>query len=244
MVYFILTLIICAVCGYLLGSINTSLIVGKFYKIDVRNYGSGNAGATNVLRTLGKKAALFTFIGDFLKGVAACLAGAGIVLLVMNVFGDGVFGNSIFGYILSGAELRHIPAQSGLMAAGAACVVGHNWPLYFGFKGGKGVLTTFSVFLMMAPVPALITLVFFVLVVALTRYVSLSSMLAAMFLPIFVFVTYLLGWDVGVENIRTYLIFCVPLVVLVVVRHKKNIKKLLNGTENKLNFKKVKGGIE
>ena len=83
--YFGLALLLCAICGYLLGSINTSLIVGKFYGVDVRQHGSGNAGTTNVLRTLGKKAAIFTFLGDFLKGVIACLVGNGLISLGISV---------------------------------------------------------------------------------------------------------------------------------------------------------------
>lgn len=228
--YYGLALLLCALCGYLLGSINTSLIVGKFYGVDVRKYGSGNAGTTNVLRTLGKKAAAFTFLGDFLKGIVACLIGSGIMTLAMTVFGQSVFGQA------------EDPAQTGLMAAGAFSVFGHNWPVYFGFKGGKGVLTTFSVLLMMGPVPALLTVVFFVIVVALTRYISLGSILSAVFLPVLVGVGSLLGADFGVGPVARYLLFCIPLALLIILRHKKNIVKLLHGTENKFSLrKKAKG---
>lgn len=224
--YFGLALFICAICGYLLGSINSSLIVGKFYGVDVRNYGSGNAGTTNVLRTLGKKAAAFTFIGDFLKGIIACLVGSGLISLCLLVFGDAVFGTVTN------------PAQIGLMAAGAFSVFGHNWPVYFGFKGGKGVLTTFSVLLMMGPIPALFALLFFIIVVALTRYISLGSMLAGVFLPVFVGVTSLFDLHWGVEETVSYLIFTIPLVLLLIVRHRKNIVRLIHGTENKFSLHK------
>lgn len=228
--YFGLALFVCAICGYLLGSINTSLIVGKFYGVDVRQHGSGNAGMTNVLRTLGKKAAAFTFLGDFLKGIVACLVGSGLISLAMLLFGADVFGTV------------SNPSQVGLMAAGAFCVFGHNWPIYFGFKGGKGVLTSLSVLLMMGPVPALFAVLLFVIIVALTRYISLGSMLAAAFLPTLVGVCSIFGVDFGVGNVTSYLIFCIPLALLIIIRHKSNIVKLLNGTENKLSFHKKTEG--
>lgn len=231
-VYFILALALCAICGYLLGSINASLIVGKFYGVDVRQHGSGNAGMTNVLRTLGKKAAAFTFLGDFLKGIVACLVGSGLISLGLLLFGADVFGTI------------SDPSHVGLMAAGAFCVFGHNWPIYFGFKGGKGVLTSLAVLIMMGPVPALIALGFFIVIVALTRYISLGSMLAALFLPVLVGVSSLFGVDFGVGSVASYLIFCIPLAVLIVIRHHKNIVKLLNGTENKFSFHKKKEETE
>ncbi|MDP4182682.1 MAG: glycerol-3-phosphate acyltransferase, partial [Bacillota bacterium] len=106
----LLKIILTCVIGYLLGSLNSSLIIGKIYGVDVRKHGSGNAGATNTLRTLGKKAALFVTLGDVFKGIIACL----------------------LGYFLLGND--------GLMSAGIGAIIGHNWPLYFKFKGGKGVL--------------------------------------------------------------------------------------------------------
>lgn len=227
--YYAVALLVCAILGYLLGSINTSLIVGKFYGVDVREYGSGNAGTTNVLRTLGKKAAAFTFLGDLLKGIIACLLGKYIILSAMAIFGNDIFGNVIS------------PQETGLMAAGAFCVFGHNWPVYFGFKGGKGVLTTFAVLLMMGPLPALITLVFFVLVTAAARYISLSSILSAVFLPLSVYIFSMIGWDMGISSVSRYLLFCIPLSLLIIIRHKKNIVKLINGTENKFSLKKKKG---
>lgn len=228
MVYFILALLVCAAGGYLLGSINTSLIVGKFYQLDVRQHGSGNAGTTNVLRTLGKKAAIFTFLGDFAKGILASLLGRYLMLLIPVLFGEAVFGTV------------SIPEQAGLMAAGAFCVFGHNWPVYFGFKGGKGVLTTFAVFLMMAPIPALMALAVFILLAAISRYISLASIVAAVFLPLLVWITSLAGWNLVAEPVGRYLLFCIPLSLLVVFRHRKNIRKLLDGTENRLGSKERK----
>ena len=150
--------ILSAIIGYLLGSVNTSLLVGKiFYKTDIRKHGSGNAGATNTLRILGKGAAIAVLVGDFLKGIIACLIGR------------------YLWRVTSGRRSVSWSIHSRLFA-----VIGHNWPIFFGFKGGKGVITSFAVILMFSPLTALICLAAFVLIVAVTRYVSLGSMLAAM----------------------------------------------------------------
>lgn len=144
-------LVLSAVIGYLLGSVNTSLVVGKLiYNTDVRQYGSGNAGATNTLRTLGKTAALLVVIGDSLKGILACLMGRWLA----GETSAGVY--------------------AGEYLAGIMAVIGHNWPLYFGFRGGKGVMTAFAVALMLSPMAALICLLLFIVTVAITRYVPLA----------------------------------------------------------------------
>ena len=211
MSYFVIAAIV--IIGYLLGSINSSLIVGKFYGVDVRQHGSGNAGATNTLRTLGKKAAIFTTIGDFLKGIIACLAGS----LLANLVGISGFTNSV-----------------GLMLCGACCVIGHNWPVFFGFKGGKGVLTSFAVLIMMAPFPALIAFTFFIIVVLITRYISLGSMLSAAFLVI---IGFFFGDKLGVENPVVYASFTAVLAAILIFRHRGNIKRIINGTESKFSLK-------
>src|SRR5690606_25571535 len=115
------------IAGYLLGSLNTGVIVGKIYGKDIRSHGSRSAGLTNTLRVLGKKAALMVLAGDILKGVAACLLGSAIGAYFHQ--GDGA-------------------NYTGILAAGAGAVMGHNWPLYFGFKGGKGALTAAAVMFM------------------------------------------------------------------------------------------------
>ena len=134
-----------AAAGYLLGSLNTSLIVGRFYKVDVRKHGSGNAGMTNTLRTLGKKAALFVILGDIAKGVLACA-----------------------GYFIYGGQL-------GGMLGGTACITGHILPVFFGFRGGKRVPTAFAVLLMLDWQIALGLLLVFIVILLATRYVSLGS---------------------------------------------------------------------
>lgn len=198
-------LILSAIAGYLLGSVNTSLVLGKlFYKKDVRQYGSGNAGATNTLRTLGKTAAIMVVVGDFLKGILACLIGKWLA----GETSDGVYG--------------------GMYVAGIMAVIGHNWPLYFGFKGGKGVMTAFAAVLMFSPLAALICLLSFVLVVAITRYVSLGSIIGGAAFP-------LVAWILGEQ---LFLILTgVLLALLIIFRHSSNISRLLNGNEKKLSFK-------
>jgi acyl phosphate:glycerol-3-phosphate acyltransferase len=194
--------------GYLLGSLNTAVIAGKIYGKDIRNHGSKNAGLTNTLRVLGKPAAVFVLTGDILKGLIACFIGLRI----------GV-------YAYSGQAQDCVS----LLAAGAGAIMGHNWPLYFGFKGGKGALTGAAVLFMLDWVMALICLGFFVIIVALTRYVSLGTICATMsfvvisFIPVFGHTFY-------------FDIFACLMAFIVIFKHKENIQRLLSGTENKLYF--------
>ncbi|NLX63330.1 MAG: glycerol-3-phosphate 1-O-acyltransferase PlsY [Clostridiaceae bacterium] len=199
-----------SIVGYLLGSINTSIIVSKvFYKTDIREYGSGNAGTTNVLRTFGRTAALAVLVGDFLKGVLACLIGR-------YVFGEINPGSGVY---------------LGEYFAGLFSVIGHNWPVYFNFKGGKGVLTSFAVILMFSPLAALICLGVFIIIVAVTRYVSLGSMLSAI---LFLVLAFIFNEPLPMLLIGTIL------VALIIIRHNSNIKRLLAGNEKKITFKSSK----
>jgi glycerol-3-phosphate acyltransferase PlsY len=192
--------------GYLLGSFNAALIVGKvFYQKDIRKYGSGNAGTTNVLRTLGKGAAAAVLVLDILKGILACLAGQLITGNVENV------------------------GWAGMYLAGFAAVIGHNWPVFFGFKGGKGVLTSFAVILYISPIPALICLAVFIVIVSLTRYVSLGSIIAAILWPVV---------SIFFDLPALMLVIAVLMVIMIIIRHKENITRLFRGTEKKLSFKK------
>jgi len=198
-------ILLSAIAGYLLGSVNTSLVVGKlFYKKDVRQYGSGNAGATNTLRTLGKTAAAIVVAGDLVKGILACLIGRWLA-------GEADAG-----------------VYAGEYLAGIMAVIGHNWPLSFGFKGGKGVMTAFAVALVLAPASALICLAVFIIVVAMTRYVSLGSMVGGAAFPL---VTWIMGEPLFL--VLTALL----LAILIVARHSSNIKRLVEGNEKKLSFK-------
>lgn len=204
----VLTIFAALALGYLLGSLNTAVIVGKIYGKDIRGHGSKSAGLTNTLRVLGKSAAALVLAGDILKGIVACVIGLRL----------GV-------YVSSGDAIDCVS----LLAAGAGAVIGHNWPVYFGFKGGKGALTAAAVLFMFDWVMALICLGCFVTIVALTRYVSLGTIgatvlfVAISFVPVFGHTPY-------------FHMFACLMAVIVIFKHKENIQRLLSGTENKLNF--------
>jgi glycerol-3-phosphate acyltransferase PlsY len=194
--------------GYLLGSLNTAVIVGKIYGKDIRSHGSKSAGLTNTLRVLGKSAAMLVLAGDILKGVIACFIG-----LRLSV------------YVHSGQAADCVS----LLAAGAGAVMGHNWPVYFGFKGGKGALTAAAVLFMFDWVMDLICLGFFVIIVALRRYVSLGTVCAAMF---FVAISFI---PVFGHSFYFHIFACL-MAFIIIFKHKENIQRLLSGTENKLAF--------
>ena len=204
----IIKLIAAAVCGYLIGSLNTGVLVGKLYGTDIREHGSKGAGLTNTLRVLGKTAAALVLLGDVLKGVVTCL----------------------MGYAL-GVHINGSPDCISVLAAGAAAVAGHNWPIYFGFRGGKGALTALAVLFMADWMMALCCLVLFLTLVALTRFVSLGSISAAVLFAVLSFVPFFgHGLYFG--------IFACLVAGMVLFRHRSNIKRLLTGTESKLSFKK------
>lgn len=194
--------------GYLLGSLNTAVIVGKIYGKDISSHGSKSAGLTNTLRVLGKSAAVLVLAGDILKGIAACLIGLQI----------GVYAQS--------GEARDCIS---LLAAGAGAVIGHNWPVYFGFKGGKGALTAAAVMFMFNWVMALISLGAFVLIVALTRYVSLGTISASIF---FVAISFVPAFGSSIY----FQIFAGLMALMIIFKHRENIQRLLSGTENELSF--------
>lgn len=191
--------VISALIGYLLGSINTSIILSRLKGEDIRTKGSGNAGATNTLRVFGKSAAALVLLFDFLKGIAA-------VLIIRFVFQ-----NTLCEYLAAGFV-----------------ILGHNFPVYFGFKGGKGVLTSLSVILIFCWWQGLAVLVSAVSVMAITRYVSLGSMVGAV---VHVIICLFRG-DIG------YTIFSVIIASLLIIRHRSNIVRLVKGTESKLGEKK------
>ncbi|MBM3584864.1 MAG: glycerol-3-phosphate 1-O-acyltransferase PlsY [Alphaproteobacteria bacterium] len=196
------------VLGYLLGSLNTGVIVGRIHGTDIRNHGSRSAGLTNTLRVLGKPAAAIVLAGDALKGIVACLVGLRLGVQV----GSGVAVDSV-----------------GLLAAGAGAIIGHNWLVYFGFKGGKGALTAIVVLFMIDWVLALLCLGFFVTVVASTRYVSLGTLGAAL---LFVALSFVPAFD----KTFCFPVFACLMAATIVFRHRANIQRLLAGTENKLTF--------
>ena len=205
--------VITAIIAYLIGSINFSVILSKkMAGFDVREKGSGNAGTTNMLRSVGKKAAALTLICDVLKGIVAIL----IAMFIGWAF--------------------KIENQSLLVQiAGIAVVLGHTFPIFFGFKGGKGVATSLGILVMSNWQIGLICLVFGVLLIALTRMVSLGSCAAAVLFPVLtLFITdnYIVSQGSG------YLIYSIILAVIVLFNHRSNIKRIMSGTENRISFKK------
>lgn len=200
--------IISILIAYFLGSIAFSVIFGKkFAGFDVRDKGSGNAGSTNVLRTVGKKAAALTLICDILKGVIAIL----IAILIAKIFKI--------------EDYRVLMYLAGLFA-----ILGHTFPIFFEFRGGKGVATSLGVLLTLNWKIGLICLIFALIIIAFTRIVSIGSILAAVLYPI-------LAIFMGGTNIICLLI-SILIALLVIFNHRENIKKLREGTENKLSFKK------
>ena len=210
-----LVYIIVAVIAYLLGSISFSVIISKkMAGFDVREKGSGNAGTTNVLRSVGKKAAILTLICDVLKGVLAVL----VAYIAGNIVKEGV-------------DIALL-----IQIAGLLVVVGHTFPIFFGFKGGKGIATALGVLLITNWNIGLICLVFALVLMALTKMVSLGSISAAILFPVLILLMPHTAYLVD----GNYVIYSILMAVLVVFNHRANVKRLLNGTENKLDFKKIK----
>lgn len=211
----ILARIFALVVGYLLGTFQTGYIYGKAHGIDVREHGSGNSGTTNTLRTLGWKAGAVTFAGDLFKAIAAVL---------------------IFYFIYRNTYPQAVKCIE--LYAGFGAVLGHNFPFYLKFKGGKGIACTSGVILAVCPVAAPICLVLFIAAVAITRYVSLGSILVVLAFLIQSVIFNHMGL-LGVDG--TYVIEFDILVAcftaMAIWRHRANIKRLMNGTENKFGQK-------
>lgn len=213
----ILARIICLLGGYCFGLIQTSYLYGRLKGIDIRKSGSGNAGTTNALRVLGKKAGLIVFLGDFLKGVVACS-------LVHVLFNCMDFSN---GYLY-------------VLYVGFGVVLGHNFPFYMQFKGGKGIAATSGMILGLWDWRiVLIELILFVLVVGITKYVSLGSIcLVVGFLILYTVFAIKGSYDFASEaKMIESIIVAGVITLLAIIRHSANIKRLLSGTENKLSFK-------
>ena len=203
--------ILVAIIAYAIGSVNFSIIFSKkFAGFDVREKGSGNAGTTNMLRTVGKKAALITLVCDILKGVISIL----LALLIGKIAKEA--NNSLL-----------------VQIAGILVIIGHTFPIFFKFKGGKGVATAVGVLLTTNWQIGLICLIFGLVLIALTRMVSLGSITAAILFPILVL---FIKTNYIVEG--NYFIYSLIIAVMVVFNHRENVKRLLSGTENKLSFKK------
>lgn len=195
----VLFYILACIIAYLLGSVSTGILVSKFSSgPDLRTVGSKSTGASNVQRTMGWRPGLITFCGDCLKAILACLIGRWI----------------------TGSHM-------GCLAAGMAAVIGHNWPVFFGFKGGKGVASSCGVMIVCYPIPALISYAFAILIIWLTKFISVGSMCLLSIYAVLVSV-FCSGGDWRI------ILWAVALAVLCIIRHHANIDRLIHGNENKL----------
>ena len=196
------------IVAYLLGSIPTSVWVSKiFYGIDIRDHGSGNAGATNIFRVLGKKAGIPVLIFDVFKGWFA--------VYLAN------FSNYAF------VDTEYVNLQ---LALGVAALIGHIFPVYVGFRGGKGVATLLGAVIALQPQAAIIAIIIFLITLLITRYVSLSSMIAGFSFPILIIV-------ILKETTISLIVFSMVIAILLLFTHQKNIERLLAREENKANIK-------
>lgn len=207
-ILFVLGFIVCMIIPYLLGSFNFAIIVSKkLYNDDIRNHGSGNGGMTNMLRTYGKGAAGLTLLGDFLKGIVSV----------------------VIGYLVLGYQTAFIAALFAML--------GHMFPCYYKFKGGKGVLVSAACILLLDPLTFAVTMLIFVIIVAGTKFVSLGSIMAAFFYPLILNRLAELRGNIAILSpIPT--ITSILVAALIVFMHRANIKRLLDGKESKLSFKK------
>ena len=204
--------ILIAIIAYAIGSVNFSVILSKkMAGFDVREKGSGNAGSTNMLRSVGKKAAAITLVCDILKGVVAILIAV------------------ILGWIFKESDKALL-----VQIAGILVIIGHTFPIFFEFKGGKGVATSLGVLLMTNWQIGLICLIFALMLMAVTRMVSLGSISAAVLFPV---LTLFIHSHYIVPG-RGYFIYSIILAAIVCFNHRENIRRIINGKENKLSFKK------
>ncbi|MGF7144054.1 glycerol-3-phosphate acyltransferase PlsY [Anaerotaenia torta] len=195
-------IIICLVFGYIMGCFSTAYFVGKLNKVDIRQYGSGNMGTTNALRTLGAKAGAITLVGDVLKAVIA-------ILLVKYVFYPGAERLDLFS-----------------IYTGLGVVIGHNYPFWLKFKGGKGMAATGGVMASVDPWIIPVGLPLFVLSILITKYVSVGSLAIAVLFPIWIAIRH----PGDLHMLAVALVF----MALAFLKHRSNIRRLINGTENKI----------
>ena len=211
--------LIAIVLGYAAGLLQTGYLYGKGHGVDIRTQGSGNSGATNTLRVLGKKAGLVAFLGDFLKAIFAVFVTR---LLFRESYPDAV-------RILE-------------LYAGFGTVLGHNFPFYLKFKGGKGIACTAGVILAVCPQAAPVCLLLFIVLVALTRYVSLGSVAVVLVYLVQVIILGQMGWlYMDAVYLPEFYILSACFTAMALWRHRENISRLLNGTENKLGSEKKQG---
>lgn len=212
--------ILIVIISYLLGSISFALLIGKcFYGMDIRQQGSGNLGATNAFRVLGVLPGILVFLGDVLKGVFA--------VGLANFFFRGA--PTIFSFCLSQkTAFSHSSLVDSIIVilAGFAVVAGHNWPVFLKFSGGKGIATSTGVLLVLAPKVTIILFLIWLVILTLTKYVSLGSVVIAVMLPFFMVSFY--------PGNYPYIIFSLIVSAVAIYKHRSNIKRLLKGDESKI----------
>lgn len=191
-------LVLSAIIAYLIGSISFSTLLGRWVrKIDIREHGSGNAGATNTLRIMGVRYAIIVLLADIVKGMIA-------VLIAMALGGGNPWVTGISGFLV---------------------IVGHNWPVYFGFRGGKGIATAIGVLVLLMPKSLLLGCLIALILIALTRYVSLGALVGTILIPFF---------GLAFHSTASHIILAFIIALLSVWRHRQNIGRLLRGRENRL----------
>lgn len=201
----VIKLILLAVCAYLLGNLSTGTLVAKYIgHVDIRKTGSGNAGTTNVLRTLGWVPSLLTLVGDVLKGLLPTLVG------------------------------KMLLGEVGMLVGALFAVIGHNYPVFYGFKGGKGIATSWGAIIIINPWIALALIATLVVIVAATKYMSVASITAAIEFSVLMVI---LNWNS--PNKALFIAFALVYSALALFAHRANIQRLLSGTENKLDFAKI-----
>lgn len=201
----LLKILFCLIVGYVFGCFSTGYLIGKINKIDIRNFGSGNAGTTNAMRTLGVKAGILTFIGDALKAI--------IPLLIIRFY---IFSDSDFILLF-------------ILYTGLGVVLGHNFPFWLKFKGGKGIAVTGGVMLAFDWRLGLVAFVLFMTLTLITKYVSVGSMVMSLLFPIWIIIMY-------PGNVHM-LLLSFGYTILALVKHRTNMIRLMNGTENKIGQK-------
>jgi len=220
-----------ALGAYLLGSIPFGFLMAKAKGIDIRSVGSGNIGATNAMRVLGKPAGIFVLLMDALKGFAACTWFVSLIVRFFTVGPEPLNSQQVIS-----TSIGFTPEQVGILqiVASICAVLGHNFTCWLKFKGGKGIATTAGVYLALAPWAVLVALIVFILAVLLTKSVSVGSISAAVALPVTV-------WIMTPHNLLLGIV-TTALGALAVYKHKSNIQRLIAGTENRLGKKKREQG--
>ena len=213
--------IIMGIIAYLIGSINFSILISKKKAgFDIREKGSGNAGTTNMLRSVGKGAAIVTLILDILKGV---------VTIWFSIF---------YGFMLYKIWNINIDYAILVQVSGIFVIVGHTYPIYFGFKGGKGVATALGILLVTNWHIGVICLVFALVLIIVSRMVSVGAICAAILFPVLT----LFSYESSFIEPGNYMVFSIIIAIIVCFNHRENIKRIMNGTENKISLKNKNKG--